>query len=388
MMLVATTDRVLADIEEGMFTRGAQAVVSLAGTRVLDLAAGEDGLCRPVTEDMPFRVYCTLKPVTALAVAHLVADGAAELDRPLHEILPEIEAVHGGVTARHVLSHTAGLHVPSGVTIELVPPADREALLHRQRRAAGWRVGSDAAYSEYFGWQVLGRMIERLTGEPVRSYLRRAVLDPLGMRDTYIGMTPAEVAANRERVGINLDLRGHKPYPMLFERTERVLEETNAAYGGWTTARDLELLYRSLILAWDGEDVPGVPPSVIVRELCTASRPVTYDAVLDRECDYGLGFMTSLRGHLFGNEVSDLAFGHSGNVGSSFAFADPCSGLAVAVIFNGLVDPDSAFLRRPALVRSVYRDLRLGPTATDEISGEATLRKGLWNRWVTSRPRG
>src|SRR5262245_13564893 len=115
MTLAATTDRVLADIDDGMFTRGAQVAVSSGGDRVLDLAAGEDGLRRPVTASTPFRVYCTLKPVTALAVAHLVAAGSADLEQPLDETLPEIEALRGGVTARHVLAHTAGLHVPSGV---------------------------------------------------------------------------------------------------------------------------------------------------------------------------------------------------------------------------------------------------------------------------------
>jgi hypothetical protein len=46
-------------------------------------------------------------------------------------------------------------------------------------------------------------------------------------------------------------------------------------------------------------------------------------------------------------------------VGSSFAFADPEHDLAAAVVFNGIVDSESSFLRRPAVVGSLYHDLGL-----------------------------
>ncbi len=88
-------------------------------------------------------------------------------------------------------------------------------------------------------------------------------------------------------------------------------------------------------------------------------RPRVFDEVLDRECEYGLGFMTDLAHHAFGPVCSPSSFGHSGNVGSSFAFADPEHDLAVAVVFNGIVDSESSFLRRPAVVGSLYHDLGL-----------------------------
>jgi hypothetical protein len=82
-----------------------------------------------------------------------------------------------------------------------------------------------------------------------------------------------------------------------------------------------------------------------------------FDVVLDRVCPYGLGFMTSLEQHAFGDMCGPASFGHSGNVGTSFAFADPDRDLAVGVVFNGLVGYEAAFLRRRAIVRSLYLDL-------------------------------
>jgi hypothetical protein len=106
-----------------------------------------------------------------------------------------------------------------------------------------------------------------------------------------------------------------------------------------------------------------------------------FDEVLDRECEYGLGFMTDLAHHAFGPMCSPSSFGHSGNVGSSFAFADPEHDLAVAVVFNGIVDSESSFLRRPAVVGALYHDLGLlggdGDEAEPAEVEEDAPRRGL-----------
>ena len=90
--------------------------------------------------------------------------------------------------------------------------------------------------------------------------------------------------------------------------------------------------------------------------------------------------MTSLAEHAFGRHCSPRSFGHSGNVGSSFAWADPDNGLAAAVVFNGVVDPDSAFLRRPAIVRAIVTDLGLDdaprpPQGEDDEAEEPPRRR-------------
>ncbi|MDQ6696703.1 MAG: beta-lactamase family protein [Actinomycetota bacterium] len=372
-----TLERLEAEIEEGLFTRGAQVCVSVGDEVVLDIALGEDGLGRPMRVDTLFRVYCTIKPVTALAVANLVDAGLIDLDQPLSETLPSVEAVRGGVTARHILNHTAGLHLMSGVTLEMVPPDKRDAFFDRQQRAPGWKVGLDAGYSEIFGWSLLGRLIETITEEPLRVHLRQSVLDPLGMFQTSIGLDAADFAAERDRLGVNVDLRGWRAFPLLFERTERVRCETNCAHGGYTTAEDLDRLYRALLRRLAGEDVAGLPRQRTLEEFTSAARPRTFDVVLDRECDYGLGFMTDLEDHRFGSECSPRSFGHSGNVGSSYAFADPERELSVAVVFNGIVDPDSSFFRRPALTRAIYADLALD---REPEPAEAPKRGGLFRR--------
>jgi CubicO group peptidase (beta-lactamase class C family) len=354
-----TVAMLTADVEEKLYTRGAQVCVSRKGQVLLDSSVGDDGLGRTLHSDTIFRVYCTIKPVTALAVALLVEAGGLDLDRPLSEYLGPTAVSSPRVTARHLLNHTAGLHPLTGVAAEMMSATERRSAIAAIQSPPGWRIGIDAGYSEYAGWMLLGELMQRITGEAVRDYLRRAVLQPIGMVDTWIGMTSAEYASVADRIGVNVDLRGDRAFPMLFERTERVCCETNPAHGGYSTARDLARLYDALLSAQSGQLTGIMPSAITLREFCSVARPRSYDVVLDRECDYGLGFMVNLKDHFFGAACSPDSFGHSGHRGSSFAFLDPKVGVSVAVIFNGLVDHESSFVRRARIVRRVYEDLAI-----------------------------
>jgi CubicO group peptidase (beta-lactamase class C family) len=377
-----TRERLEQQLEDGLFTRGVQMAVDVGGERVLDVALGDAGTGQPMSTEHIFRVYCTIKPFLAVAIARLVEDGTLSLDEPLEPRLPAVVALANGVTLRHLLTHTAGLHGVRGIEMEMVGPKRRRTVVERARLPAPWRVGVAAAYSEYAAWNVIGWLIEDVTGEPLREYLRTTLLDPLELHDTYIGMTHEEYVAVVPRLGVNHDMRDMQSFPMLFERTERVASETNPAHGGYTTARDLAQFYRALLdrLAGGGND--ALPAPELLETFCSTARAAIYDEVLDRVCPYGLGFMTELDQHAFGDACSVSSFGHSGNVGASFAFADPERDVAVGVVFNGLIGYDAAFLRRRALLRGFYLDLddREDEAQGAPVEAEAPRRRGLFGR--------
>jgi CubicO group peptidase (beta-lactamase class C family) len=241
--------------------------------------------------------------------------------------------------------------------MEMVPAARRREAVALAQRPTDWSFGGHAAYSEFAGWHVLGWLLESVTGEPLREHLRRTVLDPLELDSTWIGMTPDEYRVTMPRFGVNVDMRNLGGFPLLFERTERVCTETNPAHGGYTNARDLARLYSALLATLDERGQVAPVSASTLRRFCSPARPRMYDMVLGRECSYGLGFMTDLRDHSFGERCDEASFGHSGNVGASFAFADPAHDLAVGVVFNGVVGHEAAFLRRQALVNAIYADL-------------------------------
>ncbi len=123
----------------------------------------------PVDKNTVFEAASLSKPVFAYAVLQLVDRGELDLDKPLAEYL-EYEDIadderYRRITARMVLSHTPGF--PNW------RPRDG-------RLTINFDPGSKFSYSGE-GFVYLQRVVEHLTGEPMHQYMKRTVLEPLGM---------------------------------------------------------------------------------------------------------------------------------------------------------------------------------------------------------------
>lgn len=170
---------------------------------VRDVATGA-----PMERDTILRLYSMSKVITAVGVLCLVEDGRISLDDPLAKFLPEFAAprvLTGGtadapqlrpaqraITIRHLLTHTGGLSYdilePSPLT-ELYQRADlwnSPSLAEFVRRAATLPLrtepGTEFNYS--IGLDLLGAVIERVSGTDFESFLRQRIFRPLRMTDT------------------------------------------------------------------------------------------------------------------------------------------------------------------------------------------------------------
>ncbi|MER7111072.1 serine hydrolase domain-containing protein [Streptomyces sp. NPDC000229] len=148
--------RSVAMIENWPVETAATAVVRADGTVV--------GAHGPTGRQFP--LASVTKPLAAYAVLVAYEEGAVELDEPAG---PE------GSTVRHLLAHTSGLAFDE----------------HRVMAAPGTR----RIYSNT-GFEVLGDHIAKVTGIPFAEYLRQAVLEPLGMKDTLLDGSPAKDAVS------------------------------------------------------------------------------------------------------------------------------------------------------------------------------------------------
>lgn len=138
-----------------------------------------------------FNLASAGKMFTSTAILQQVATGRLSLDTPVGEVLRDYPNARFAreVTVRHLLTHTGG----AGDIDELFGAqnaAQRERLqsladmvaLHGDR-APAFAPGSQQAYGNY-GYVVLGRMVEVLSGEDFASYIQEHVLKPAGMAET------------------------------------------------------------------------------------------------------------------------------------------------------------------------------------------------------------
>jgi CubicO group peptidase (beta-lactamase class C family) len=193
------------------------------------IAAGLDSLSAPRRSgpDSLYRIYSMTKPITGMAAMLLIDEGRLALDQPLHEILPRfrtmnVQKVYDGpitadnlepavrpITIRHLLTHTAGIGygiVQSGPISEayrehgLVPGmvTRLQALpAFRGEPVRGLDVFADrlaqlplvfqpgTRWSYSMGLDLLGRVIEVVSGQPFDRFLQERFFDPLGMSDTH-----------------------------------------------------------------------------------------------------------------------------------------------------------------------------------------------------------
>jgi len=157
----------------------------IGGLGVRDRATGA-----PVDGDTAFRVGSLSKSVIALGVMRLVDQGKLDVDRPLREILPDVEIDNpweavAPVTLAQCLEHTAGFDDVRFNEIyasdEAISVRDTLAINPRSRRVR-WKPGTRHAYSNV-GYTVAARAIEVASGEPFDVYLRREILAPMGIVD-------------------------------------------------------------------------------------------------------------------------------------------------------------------------------------------------------------
>jgi CubicO group peptidase (beta-lactamase class C family) len=156
--------------------------------------------------DTVFRVGSLSKSVVALGVMRLVDQGKLDLDRPLRDILPDAgidnpwEAT-APVTLAQCMEHTAGLDEVRFNEVftddEELPVRDTLAINPRSR-VVRWQPGTRHAYSNV-GYTLAGRAIEAASGEPFDVYLRREILQPIGIRDADFRRT--DVLARRLATG-------------------------------------------------------------------------------------------------------------------------------------------------------------------------------------------
>lgn len=372
---------------------GWSAAVMRAG-RIAHLASGghqDREADREVRHDTIWRIYSMTKPITSVAAMVLWEQGRFELKDPVTRFLPEFattkvwrsgsltlptyEPVSEPMAMWHVLSHTAGLTygflyahpvdelyrragfewgVPPGLNLaEVVGRVSELPLLFQPGREWNYSMSID----------VMGRIIEVITGQPLDVALRELVLEPLGMHDTGFWCPPEHA----DRLAV---LYGAHPVTRLATRLEAAgqaaLREPTAFLGGGGLVSTLGDYLRFTDMLRRGGELDGVrilgPRTLDLMcanhlpggaDLTQVGRPLFSETAFD---GVGFGLLGSVTldptATKTGGSVGDIAWG---GAASTTFWVDPSEDLAV--VFMTQLLPSSTHPLRSQLRQLVYQAL-------------------------------
>ena len=133
-----------------------------------------------------FRTASISKAITSAAVGRLVESGALDLDAPVQRYVPSFpEKEQGVVTTRLLGGHLAGIRHYRGREFE--SDVQYDDVVAALEMFAGDPLesvpGSEYLYSTY-GWNLISAVVQGASGEPFLSFMRREILEPLGMTAT------------------------------------------------------------------------------------------------------------------------------------------------------------------------------------------------------------
>ncbi|MDN0198499.1 serine hydrolase domain-containing protein [Streptomyces sp. S.PNR 29] len=202
-----------------------------------DLAAG-----LPVGTDTLWRIYSMTKPVTSVAALMLVEEGRLSLDDPVADHIPAFEnprvyiggsgdgtetrPAAGPILVRHLMTHTAGLtfgfyhthpvdalYRAAGLESSVRPGWDLAATVDLYASLPlQFEPGTQWNYS--VASNVLGRVIEVVSGQPLDAFLAERIFGPLGMADAGFCVTDEQAERLAELYG-ERDGGGIEPIPGL-----------------------------------------------------------------------------------------------------------------------------------------------------------------------------
>ena len=268
-----------AHVEDG-HVAGVVAAVMRDGKRVYHRAVGFRELesADPMPLDALFRIYSMTRPVTAVGILLLEQDGLLELDAPVERYLPEFAGQtvlddasdpdpardrprRGSITLADLLLHTSGI-------------GSRSSALYRDREVHGWdltleevvdRVASlplfeDPGTAFRYGMhsEVLGRVIEVVSDQPLEAFFDERIFGPLQMTETvfFVDAGRAGRLAPVYRPDSDGRLAPHEmeTIPVTERRTL-----ASAGVGLVTTAEDFLRFSQALLDGAPGVGVDGGP---------------------------------------------------------------------------------------------------------------------------------
>ncbi|MBM3738555.1 MAG: beta-lactamase family protein [Acidobacteria bacterium] len=231
-------------------------VVSLEAVGYRDLATRE-----PMTPDALFQVHSMSKPVTCAGIMTLIELGRLRLDDPVEQYLPDFRGQKmvvkqdasiqvlsrppRPITIRDLMTHTSGMGDYPEAIRGLGDKRDRtlaDAVLLISQSPVEFAPGSKWQYSSV-GINILGRIIEVVSGQPLDRFLTDRIFRPLGMRDTCFFPAPEKW----KQIPIAYDYSDGRLTPAAVDLYRKEAKLASAAGGLFSTAADIGIFCQTFL---------------------------------------------------------------------------------------------------------------------------------------------
>jgi CubicO group peptidase (beta-lactamase class C family) len=284
---------------------GASIVLDIDGETVVDIWGGwcDTERRRPWAQDTITNVWSTTKTVTNLAALMLIDRGLIDAYAPVADYWPEF-AANGkdGIEVRHILSHTSGV---SGWDAPFVVADMYDWTASTERLAAQapwWEPGTASGYHANNQGHLVGEIVRRVTGLPLKRFVAEQIAGPLGA-DFQIGAAQRDwprIAPVVPPPPLPIDLASLPPEsPMYKTFTGPVAEAGNAntakwreadmgALNGHANARSVARIIKALSLGGTVEGTRLLSPETI--DLIFDEQSHGTDLVLGVPLRFGIGF--------------------------------------------------------------------------------------------------
>ncbi|WP_185731324.1 serine hydrolase [Larkinella rosea] len=183
-------EQLCRDFMDNTGLNGMQISVSMANKPAWSAALGFADVKNniAVTDSTLFRINSVSKAVTSLALMNLVSEGKLDLDAPIQTYVPAFPLKKYPVTTRQLAGHLAGFRdynetdLSDFIRTEHFESAT-QALRIFENDTLLFKPGATFGYST-FGWNLIGAVIEGISGENYLDYMAKHVWKPLGLQHT------------------------------------------------------------------------------------------------------------------------------------------------------------------------------------------------------------
>lgn len=382
-------------VEERKYA-GSSLLIARGGQEVYFNATG----ARDVEADLPFerdtlaRIYSMTKPITSVAIMMLAERGLFHLDAPLSDFIPafaKCSALIEGATSidqvtpcqtptlHHLLTHTSGLSYPFNPGV-LPAAMEEQGLIFRADQGPLEEVVNQLAkmplaFKPGTRWEysvaidVLGRVVEVVSGQPLDQFFAEHIFAPLGMTETAFSVPEADLprfaslytplAGNA--MALNSAAEGGDPLRLIDHADTSAYRkaETFSGGGGLVGSIDDYMKFCEMIRCkgtFNGNRLlsPKTVDFMLRNHLpgdIASMGPSSFAEQPMEGMGFGLGGAVVLNPARAGapGSVGDFSWG---GMASTFFWVDPV--LDLSVVFFTQLSPSSSYPARPQLKALVH----------------------------------